>query len=309
MMNREDSLQRLLNGASRESPRFFIFNFQGNKNTMKEKPNYYAIIPARVRYAKDLSMFQKLLFGELTALSNKEGFCWAGNAYFAKLYDKTETWISETLNDMYKKGYLHIYRSSTNSQNRKVYIRENLNSCFREKPKVLSRKTESTFREKPKHNNTRVNIKNNKTSSQSSDDLLENFKQASQVDCLDVKSKTPRNFANARRAKLGKPPIPKKKPTDKQQIFFDADALGRFYLDEAQRIHGLRPSFDYSKAGKNYSIARKRLKEYGLEKCKEFITFHLMEDTELGIDFSICLSSHIINKSILNNNKPKTKFA
>ena len=57
---------------------------------MEEKPNYYAIIPANVRYDNDLKPNEKLMFGEITALSNKNGYCTATNAYFAKLYNVTK---------------------------------------------------------------------------------------------------------------------------------------------------------------------------------------------------------------------------
>ena len=53
---------------------------------MNEKPGYYAIIPAGVRYDKQLPQGAKLLYGEITALTNKNGYCWASNDYFAKLY-------------------------------------------------------------------------------------------------------------------------------------------------------------------------------------------------------------------------------
>lgn len=44
------------------------------------------MIPANVRYA-DISPSAKLLYGELTGLTEQEGFYWASNAYFAKLYN------------------------------------------------------------------------------------------------------------------------------------------------------------------------------------------------------------------------------
>jgi hypothetical protein len=53
---------------------------------MNEKPGYYAIIPADVRYDTKLPQGAKILYSEITALSNKNGYCWASNDYFAKLY-------------------------------------------------------------------------------------------------------------------------------------------------------------------------------------------------------------------------------
>lgn len=53
---------------------------------MNERPSFYAIIPADVRYDAALSANAKLLYGEITALTEKRGYCWASNAYFAELY-------------------------------------------------------------------------------------------------------------------------------------------------------------------------------------------------------------------------------
>ena len=74
---------------------------------MKEKPTYYAIIPASVRYSS-LKPNAKLLYGEITALSNKLGFCYATNNYFAELYNVSKNTISNWLSDLNKAGFIAI---------------------------------------------------------------------------------------------------------------------------------------------------------------------------------------------------------
>ena len=74
---------------------------------MKSKPNYYAIIPANVRYS-DLKPNAKLLYGELTALSSKRGYCFATNTYFAELYNVSKNTVSSWLSDIKKAGFITI---------------------------------------------------------------------------------------------------------------------------------------------------------------------------------------------------------
>lgn len=73
---------------------------------MEEKPNYFAVIPAEVRYDKNLKDKAKLLYGEIVALSNKDGVCYASNKYFADLYDITITTVSLLIKDLIDNEYL-----------------------------------------------------------------------------------------------------------------------------------------------------------------------------------------------------------
>jgi|MDSW01.2.fsa_nt_gb hypothetical protein len=70
-------------------------------------PTYYAIIPSNVRYS-DLKPNAKLLYGEITALSNKHGFCFATNNYFAELYNVSKNTVSVWLRQLKEKNFIEI---------------------------------------------------------------------------------------------------------------------------------------------------------------------------------------------------------
>ena len=52
-----------------------------------EKPNYFGILPANVRYDKNLKPMEKILYTEISSLTNKDGYCYATNSYFSRLYE------------------------------------------------------------------------------------------------------------------------------------------------------------------------------------------------------------------------------
>ncbi|MGY0692948.1 conserved phage C-terminal domain-containing protein [Virgibacillus sp. FSP13] len=68
--------------------------------------SYYAIIPANVRYDNDIPANAKLLYGEITALCNQEGYCWAGNSYFADLYNRDKSTIARWIKQLEEKRYI-----------------------------------------------------------------------------------------------------------------------------------------------------------------------------------------------------------
>ncbi len=96
------------------------------QTTDKPTPSYYAIIPATVRYDRDLEPAAKLLYGELTALANMHGYCWASNAYFAELYGVDERTIKRWLKSLFEKQYIavEIDRSGFSTK-RKIFISDN----------------------------------------------------------------------------------------------------------------------------------------------------------------------------------------
>ena len=83
----------------------------------EQQRSYYAIIPANVRYDKDLAPNAKLLYGEITALCNEKGYCWASNQYFAELYGVSILSIKRWVNSLVTKGY--VYRTLTYKPNSK----------------------------------------------------------------------------------------------------------------------------------------------------------------------------------------------
>ncbi|MDF3343245.1 conserved phage C-terminal domain-containing protein [Staphylococcus aureus] len=88
---------------------------------MTEQPSYYSIITANVRYDNRLTDSEKLLFAEITSLSNKYGYCTASNGYFSKLYEVTKRTISARINNLKENGYLKIeldYKGSEVKQRR-----------------------------------------------------------------------------------------------------------------------------------------------------------------------------------------------
>ena len=72
------------------------------------KINYYAIIPATVRYDNELKPAEKLLYGEITALANRNGYCFAQNKYFAELYNVTNGTVSKWFSHLQRLGYINI---------------------------------------------------------------------------------------------------------------------------------------------------------------------------------------------------------
>lgn len=115
------------------------------------KTGYYAVIPATVRYDIDLSPNAKLLYGEITALANARGYCWANNKYFEELYSVSDRTIRNLLKQLSDKGYIDIVLEKNN--NRKIFITDRAEKNFLGGRKKFSSLPEKIFL----HNNTNNN--------------------------------------------------------------------------------------------------------------------------------------------------------
>lgn len=135
--------------------------------------SYYAIIPANIRYDSKIPPNAKLLYGEITALCNEKGYCWATNDYFARLYSVSKTSISKWISCLIDNGYIARkieYRDGSKEiQNRYLSmvntpIEEKLNTPLIEVNEGIEEKLNTPIEEKLKDNNTVFNNTINNTS-------------------------------------------------------------------------------------------------------------------------------------------------
>ena len=120
---------------------------------MDEKPNYYAIIPAEVRYNPELRASEKLLFGEITALSSATGICTASNKYFANLYDVVPSAITKWISDLAKYEYIEVEYEKKGNEIVQRIIRLSGTHKYDD---VFTKVVEG-YSQKAKENNTSIN--------------------------------------------------------------------------------------------------------------------------------------------------------
>ena len=69
--------------------------------------HYYTVLPSFIRYCKELSPSEKILYSEIVALSyNSKGYCWASNGYFANMYGVSKVMVSHWISSLVKQGLI-----------------------------------------------------------------------------------------------------------------------------------------------------------------------------------------------------------
>lgn len=131
-----------------------------------EHPGYYSILTANVRYDPRLKNHAdcKVLYSEITALSNKYGYCHATNKYFAKLYDRPVPTISKWINLLKDCGYLKVVMIKDGKQikERRIYpvstpINVDVNTYLGKREEGINGNVKSPINVDVKENITSIN--------------------------------------------------------------------------------------------------------------------------------------------------------
>lgn len=126
------------------------------------KNSYYAVIPATVRYDNNVVPSAKLLYGEITALCNEKGYCWATNDYFGRLYSVSKRTISTWIKSLCDAGYISTeFILDNESQKVKVRCLKVVEKNFVALTKGTSGPSRSRLREPHEENFAENNTLNN----------------------------------------------------------------------------------------------------------------------------------------------------
>lgn len=88
------------------------------------KSGQWAILPAAVRYDRKLPANAKLIYAEIAAKINEEGYCFASNAFFAERFGLKEDTVSGLVRRLADAGYIIIDLDSSrqNRDKRRIYL-------------------------------------------------------------------------------------------------------------------------------------------------------------------------------------------
>lgn len=119
-------------------------------------------IPERVFLDKRLNANSKLLYGEISSLCYKEGYCWASNAYFAERHGVSKVSISKWVNQLIETGYIKSeiqYKKDSKEVEKRILtvahpIKQNFNTPLTKVNDPIKENFNTPIKEKLKDNNT-----------------------------------------------------------------------------------------------------------------------------------------------------------
>ena len=91
------------------------------RRTSIEKPSYWAVIPADIRYDQKLPPMARLLYAEISSLTNATGYCFASNEHFTQLFEESERTLQRHLKALEAGGYITVLDGDVGTGRRKIY--------------------------------------------------------------------------------------------------------------------------------------------------------------------------------------------
>lgn len=77
-------------------------------STETAKPSYWAVLPAAVRYDEELRPNAKLLYAEITALTNVRGYCWISNERLGEYFGISPKTVGSLIQQLAGRGYIKV---------------------------------------------------------------------------------------------------------------------------------------------------------------------------------------------------------
>ena len=101
-----------------------------------KKPTYQTNLPPQVRYDQKLPANAKLLYGEIKALCDQQGYCWASNHYLATLYGVQAKVVSRWIHQLRQREYIRNSKlpkgTNAKSSSRAIYSKGIAHPPFQE---------------------------------------------------------------------------------------------------------------------------------------------------------------------------------
>lgn len=269
------------------------------------QPNFYANIPAFVRYDEDLKPNAKLLYGEITALTSMKGYCWATNSYFAELYKVDPNTVSRWISQLVKKEYIVLElihkENSKEIKERRLYLsnahfmKKEEETVYIKKSTPIDKKVDTPIDEKVKDITTSFINTNeiNNTELENSDCV---------VSLEDEKKKTKKKKTN-------------KHTKEQEKMCIELRDYYKSFerLNEASEVRGMSP--------KRMDMILDKIEKYSFEEVKEAIeklavskqwlldqdwfSFNWLFEKE--DNFQNVLEGKHVDKSLLNNTTNQTQ--
>src|SRR6188768_2800914 len=93
-----------------------------SQNQSKPQANFFAIIPANVLWHEGLEASAKLFYASINAMTDRDGYCWASNRYFAELFNVDESTIKRWLESLHSAHVIWIQTEKKGmGWSRKIY--------------------------------------------------------------------------------------------------------------------------------------------------------------------------------------------